>query len=218
MEKAVVNGPPERTDRLPVGRRGAYWQPAMPSSAESSDEELMLLYRDGDAGAFDVLYARHRGGLYRYLLRQCRNHALAEELFQDVWMNLTRARANYSVQARFTTYLYRLAHNRLIDHYRKHSQHEMASFDDEGGPVLENLMDEHGKPPDAAYDVKRQAAELVRLIGELPPAQREAFLMQQEGDMSLEEVAAATGVSRETAKSRLRYAIGKLRQGMAKWR
>ena len=187
-------------------------------NAESSDEELMLLYRDGEAGAFDALYARHKGGLYRYFLRQCRNPALAEELFQDVWMNLTRARASYTVQAKFTTYLYRLAHNRLIDHYRKHSQYDVASFDDEDGPVLDSLADEHAQPPDAAYDARRQAAELLRLIGELPPPQREAFLLQQEGAMSVEEVAAATGVSRETAKSRLRYATAKLRQGMIKWR
>ena len=62
-------------------------------SAESRNEALMLSYRDGDAGAFDVLYARHKGGVYRYLLRQCRDAATAEELFQDVWMNLIRARA-----------------------------------------------------------------------------------------------------------------------------
>jgi RNA polymerase sigma-70 factor (ECF subfamily) len=187
-------------------------------NAESSDEELMLLYRDGDAGAFDALYARHKGGLYRYLLRQCRDPALAEELFQDVWMNLTRARASYTVQAKFTTYLYRLAHNRLIDHYRKHAHAVVASFDDEGDPLLESLVDDHAQPPDTAYDVKRQASELLKLIGELPAPQREAFLLQQESGMSLEEVAAATGVSRETVKSRLRYATARLRQGMGKWR
>ena len=187
-------------------------------NAESSDEELMLLYRDGDAGAFDALYARHKGGLYRYLLRQCRDPALAEELFQDVWMNLTRARASYTVQAKFTTYLYRLAHNRLIDHYRKHAHAVVASFDDEGDPLLESLVDDHAQPPDTAYDVKRQASDLLKLIGELPAPQREAFLLQQESGMSLEEVAAATGVSRETVKSRLRYATARLRQGMGKWR
>jgi RNA polymerase sigma-70 factor (ECF subfamily) len=188
-------------------------------NAESSDEELMLLFREGDAGAFDALYARHKGGLYRYLLRQCREQALAEELFQDVWMNLTRARASYTVQAKFATYLYRLAHNRLIDHYRKHAPHGVvASFDDEGGPVLESLVDDHAQPPETAYDMKRQAAELLALIGELPAPQREAFLLQQESGMSVEEVAAATGVSRETAKSRLRYATARLRQGMSKWR
>jgi RNA polymerase sigma-70 factor (ECF subfamily) len=178
--------------------------------AESSDEELMLGYRDGDAAAFDVLYARHKGGLYRYLQRQCRSAAAAEELFQDVWMNLIRARAGYTVQAKFTTYLYRLAHNRLIDHYRKSSQAAISSFDDADGEALEELPDDHATPPDAAYDSRQ--------LAELPEAQREAFLLQQEGGMSIEEIALATGVTRETAKSRLRYAMSKLRQGMREWR
>jgi RNA polymerase sigma-70 factor (ECF subfamily) len=177
----------------------------------------MLCYRDGDAGAFDVLYARHKGGLYRYLLRQCREPAAAEELFQDVWMNLIRARAAYTVQAKFTTYLFRLAHNRLIDHYRKVNQATVTSFDTEDGPAVEELVDERRPPLDAAYAVQRQAADLLALVAELPPPQREAFLMQQEGGMSVEAIAAATGVSRETAKSRLRYALAKLRQGMSKW-
>lgn len=192
----------------------------MPWSAESSDEELMLLYRDGDAGAFDVLYRRHRGGLYRYLLRQCRDPAAAEELFQDVWMNLIRARAGYTVQAKFTTYLYHLAHNRLIDHYRKQAHSAAASFDDadgdEGG--LANLPDPRQPPPETALDSRRQAQRLLALIAELPEAQREAFVLQQEGEMSVEEIARATGVSRETAKSRLRYAMAKLRQGLGEWR
>ena len=177
----------------------------------------MLCYRDGDAGAFDALYARHKGGLYRYLLRQCREAAAAEELFQDVWMNLIRARAGYTVQAKFTTYLYRLAHNRLIDHYRKHGQAVVTSFDADDGPVVEDLVDDGQQLPDTAYDIKRQAVELLRLVAELPAPQREAFLMQQEGGMSVEAIAAATGVSRETAKSRLRYALARLRQGMGKW-
>ena len=177
----------------------------------------MLCFRDGDAGAFDALYARHKGGLYRYLLRQCREPAVAEELFQDIWMNLIRARAGYTVQAKFTTYLYRLAHNRLIDHYRKHGQAAVLSFDAEDGVALEELADDGGLPPDAAYDMKRQAADLLQLVAGLPAPQREAFLLQQEGGMSVEEIAAATGVSRETAKSRLRYALARLRQGMSKW-
>src|SRR5262245_14013074 len=128
--------------------------------ADSSDETLMLCYRDGDAGAFDVLYARHKGGLYRYLLRQCRNPGVTEELFQDVWMNLIRARAAYTVQAKFTTYLYRLAHNRLIDHYRKASQASVTSFDAEDGPVVDEVVDERSQSLDTAYDIQRQAAEL----------------------------------------------------------
>src|SRR5688572_20791754 len=95
----------------------AYWQPAMPWNSDSPDEELMLCYRDGDAGAFDVLYRRHRGGLYRYVVRLIANPGVADELFQDVWTNLIRARRTYTVSAKFTTYLYRLAHNRVIDYF-----------------------------------------------------------------------------------------------------
>lgn len=174
----------------------------------------MLLYRDGEAGAFDVLYARHKGGVYRYLLRQCREAAAAEELFQDVWMNLVRARAGYTVQAKFTTYLYHLAHNRLIDHYRKHSHGAVVSFEDAGEEAVAEVPDERERPAADALDARRQTARLVELIAGLPAAQREAFLLQQEGGMSIEDIAQATGVSRETAKSRLRYAMVKLRQGM----
>src|SRR4051812_46144072 len=156
----------------------------MARGADTSDEALMLRYRDGDVAAFDELYARHKGGLYRYLLRQCRNPAWAEELFQDVWTSLIRARAGYTVRARFSTYLYRLGHNRLIDHYRKHAQADLVSFDAEDGPAIENLPDERQQSADAAHGVRIQAAELLRLIEDLPPAQREAFLLQQEGDMS----------------------------------
>jgi RNA polymerase sigma-70 factor (ECF subfamily) len=183
-------------------------------SADSSDEDLMLGYRDGDAGAFDALYARHKGGVYRYFLRQCRDAAAAEELFQDVWMNLVRARKGYTVQAKFTTYLYRLAHNRLVDHYRKQAHPAALSYDDPDDDPLEALPDEREQPVDDALDLKRRAGRLLALIDALPEAQREAFLLQQEGGMSVEAIAQATGVSRETAKSRLRYAMAKLRQGM----
>ena len=84
-----------------------------------TDEDLMLSYRDGTAAAFDVLYARHKGGLYRYVLRQLNNRKeIANEIFQDVWMKLINARSNYQVTAKFTTWLYRLAHNRLVDYWR----------------------------------------------------------------------------------------------------
>lgn len=177
----------------------------------------MLLYREGDAGAFDVLYGRHRGGVYRYFLRQCRDAAIAEELFQDVWMNLIRARAAYTVQAKFTTYLYRLAHNRLVDHYRQRRPTVVTAEEDDCD-VLDSIPDEREQPADVAIDLKRQAERLKGLIAELPEAQRDAFLLQQEGGLTVEEIARATGVTRETAKSRLRYAFAKLKRGMGPWR
>jgi RNA polymerase sigma-70 factor (ECF subfamily) len=180
-----------------------------------SDEQLMERYRDGEAGAFDLLYARHKGGLFRYLLRQCGSRGIAEELFQEVWMNLIRARDTYLVRAKFTTYLYCLAHNRLIDHYRLQAGGVPASFDAEDGPVLDDVAGGRADNPALRAEVRQQLQRLLQLVEALPVPQREAFLLQQESDMSVEEIAQTTGVSRETAKSRLRYAIAKLRQGMA---
>lgn len=185
----------------------------MPTDADATDETLMLGYRDGDAGAFDVLYGRHKGGIYRYLLRQCRNAALADELFQDVWMNLIRARANYIVQAKFSTYLYRIAHNRLMDHFRRGGT--SVSLDDESAP--DEPVAPRSDEPQASAEARQQAAQLLALLDALPDEQRAAFVLQQEGGLSIEEIAAVTGVSRETAKSRLRYALAKLRQGMQAW-
>ena len=191
----------------------------MVTDAAVSDENLMLAYRDGDAGAFDDLYRRHKGGVYRYLLRQCHDRGVADELFQDVWMNLIRARERYTVQAKFTTYIYKLAHNRLIDHYRKHGQAVLVSFDDdsEDAPVVAEPAAAPRDEPEKHLDIKQQAAQLLQLLGALPPSQREAFVMQYEGGMSVEEIADAAGVTRETAKSRLRYALAKIRQGLAAW-
>ena len=181
---------------------------------QARDEELMLAYRDGAAAAFDELYRRHRAPLYRYLTRQCRDAAVAEELFQDVWMNVIRARSSYTVTARFTTYLYRLAHNRLIDHYRRRAPAQLTSFDDDDEPDIPASREAE---PHVAYEAREQAKRLLALVEALPAAQREAFVLQQEAGMSIEDIADATGVTRETAKSRLRYAMAKLREGMSEW-
>lgn len=186
---------------------------AQPDGA--ADEALMESYRDGDAGAFDVLYRRHKGGVYRYLLRQCRDAAVAEELFQDIWMNLIRARDTYEVTAKFTTWLYRLAHNRLIDHYRRNAHGALVSFDDESGPQIDETAAPRDADPAEGLEAREAARRVLTLLDALPEAQREAFVMQQEGGMSIDEIATATGVTRETAKSRLRYAMARLRQGLA---
>ena len=180
----------------------------------TSDETLMSRYRTGDARAFETLYARHRAPLYRYLLRQCRVAAVAEELFQDVWMNVIRAREQYEVRARFTTWLYRMAHHRLIDYYRRQRHGVPVSYDDDPEDAVARIPADERVLPDNELDRRRQANRLLELIGELPEAQREAFLLREEAGLTLEAIAEATGVNAETAKSRLRYAVAKLRQGM----
>ena len=186
-------------------------------TAAEADGGLMLAYAGGDAGAFDRLYARHCGGTYRYFLRSLRNEALAHELFQDLWMNLIRARATYAVEARFATWLYRMAHNRLIDHYRRSSVVQLVALEtDDDAP---DQMPADSTPGPEAIAASRQAAQhLLRQVEALPAAQREAFLLQEEGGLSLAEIAVATGAGVETVKSRLRYAMTRLRQAMKDFR
>lgn len=182
--------------------------------AADSDEALMMAYRDGDAAAFDVLYARHRGGLYRFIVRQCGNRAAADELFQDVWMNLISARQRYEPSAKFSTFLYQVARNRVIDYFRAHGRNREDAQDPTEAP----------DPPAAAtvqperkLESRQTAARLLALIDSLPAVQREAFLLHQESGMTLEEIADVTGSGRETVKSRLRYALSALRAGMEGW-
>lgn len=184
-----------------------------------SDEELMLRYGAGDAAAFDMLYARHKGGVYRYLLRQLREPALAEELFQDVWLKLVNARDRYTVQAKFSTWLYRIAHNRLIDHLRRQGGREVVSLDlndAEEDPPLQ-IADDPARTPEARRWAQQQLERVLELVEALPPAQRETFLLHHEGELGLDAIAEATGVNRETAKSRLRYAFDKLRRGLEEY-
>lgn len=181
---------------------------------DSTDEMLMLDYRDGQAEAFSALYRRHSGGVFRYFLRQCGNHGLAEELAQDVWMRVIKAAEGYEVMAKFTTLLYRIAHNRLIDHVRRSESRPEDTFDADS-----NLMDAFAAPeitmPDRLHERHQLAIRLVQAIEALPFAQREAFLLHEEAGMGLEEIATITGCGRETVKSRLRYALTKLRSSLA---
>jgi len=179
-----------------------------------ADEELMLAYGGGDAGAFETLYRRHRGPLYRFLLRQVGEAAAAEELFQDVWMRVIDSRERYQPRARFTSWVYAIAHNRLMDHYRASGRARFLA-QEESEEALDKLPS-GDLPPEALLDRKRSAERLLAALSRLPEAQREAFLLQQEGELSVEEIGAATGVSRETAKSRLRYAIAKLREELSR--
>ena len=186
---------------------------------EMSDEALMLAYREGDAAAFEALYRRWRGRLYGYLLRQCGNAAHADELFQDIWLKIVGARRGYEVAAKFSTWLFRIAHNRLIDHYRAQGRAahvSLVSYDDDPADAdrVAALPAAASSQPEAIIERKALAHELVKLIEALPAAQRETFLLSEEGEMTLEEIAAATGVNRETAKSRLRYAVNKLRAAL----
>lgn len=163
----------------------------------------MLAYGRGDAGAFETLYKRHRGALYRFVLRALKQRSAAEELFQEVWIRVIESRSRYAPQARFTTWLYTIAHNLLVDHWRRKGL-SLVQLDDEPAAVAPDN-------PARQAEARETLARLLRAIEALPAAQREAFLLHEEAGLTVAEIAAVTGSGEEAAKSRLRYATAKLK-------
>jgi RNA polymerase sigma-70 factor, ECF subfamily len=184
--------------------------------AQETDENLMVRFGRGEAAAFEFLYRRHESRVFRYLQRNVKNEATANDLMQEVWFAVVRGAANYQPTAKFTTWLFTIAHNRTVDMIR--ANHRLQSLDagdhadPEASSPLERLAIEAKLEPLAQVQSQDEAAALLGAVAQLPAEQRSAFLLQAEGDLSVEEIAHATGASFETVKSRLRYARAKLRQ------
>ncbi len=181
---------------------------------EDADSGLMLRYRDGDAAAFAALYAHYKGPLYRYLLRHVRSASAAADLFQEVWSHLIAARARYQPRAKFATFLFHIAHNCAIDFFRRDVNLRGALPAHEADSALpEAEVPEHQRPDRVAEFAEQQSAVLAALAA-LPQEQREAFLLREETGLNVEEIARITDVPIETAKSRLRYAVRKLKHSL----
>jgi len=173
------------------------------------DSALMLRYKDGDVLAFEALYKRHGDSLYRYLLRLSLNRATAEDLFQEAWGKIIKARLNYRPTAKFSTFLFRVAHNCFIDYLRRNKRHTAEANIDP------DLSADPGNTPEELTERHQARQRLSDALQQIPNEQREVFLLREEAGLSIDEIAAVTGVNRETAKSRLRYAIDKLKTTLA---
>jgi RNA polymerase sigma-70 factor (ECF subfamily) len=184
---------------------------------ESLDEDarLMLRYRDGDADAFLALYDRHKGPLYRYLLRQVRNAGAAADVFQEVWSRLIATRDRYEARAKFATYLFHIAHNCMVDLFRRDLRLPRATRSDEAAAHFAEPEVPEYQRPDGIAEFAEQQSALLAALSSLPQEQREAFLLREETGLSVEEIARVTDVGLETAKSRLRYAIRKLKKALS---
>jgi RNA polymerase sigma-70 factor (ECF subfamily) len=170
---------------------------------ERSDETLMKAYAGGSMEAFESLYERHRGPLYRYILRQVGDAATANDLYQGSWEKIIKARDSYHASAPFRAWMYRIAHNHVVDHFRRArpASELPPEFIDANNPGPEQLL--HGQQGEAML---REA------VDELPAEQKDVLLLKLEAGLDLQAIAEITGVNRETAKSRLRYAVGKLKK------
>jgi len=181
----------------------------------------MLDFAAGDAAAFTHLFERHERPIWRYLLRSLAGDAArADDVLQEVWMAVIRSAPGYEPRARFTTWLYGIVRTRLIDHWRaRRNETSLDEAANDGDATLLDLLPAHRTDePEVRALSRAQAQAFVAEVEKLPAAQREALLLHAEGDLSVEEIAQLTGVGMETAKSRLRYALAKLRVALEEWR
>lgn len=181
------------------------------------DTALMLRYRDGDVRAFEILYERHKAPLYRYLQRTCRSREVADDVFQEVWSKVIASRGRYEARAQFNTFLFRIAYNCAMDHFRRAGRRQ-----ERAAPGADELAEQVGaaehERPDAALAESQLRSDLRRALDELPSEQRDVFVLYEESGLSLEDIGKITGVAMETAKSRLRYALTKLRGALEQHR
>jgi RNA polymerase sigma-70 factor (ECF subfamily) len=191
---------------LSTGGNVAYAR-SMPVMLE--DSALMLRYKDGDVTAFETLYRRHKDSLFRYLLRLSLNRDTAEDVFQEVWGKIIKSRHRYRPTAKFSTFLYRVAHNCFIDYVRRNKRHMVTSAIDP------DCRPDPGDEPDLKAEKSFARQRLDAALGTIPDEQRDAFLLHEEAGLSIDTIAQVTGVNRETVKSRLRYATRKLKTALA---
>jgi len=188
----------------------------------------MAAYAGGDAAAFERLYARHRSGLYRFVRRLLGRalDAQVDEVFQDTWLRVVQSRTRWQPQgAAFRTWLYTLAHHRVIDLLRRSGREvsiDAFESDDAGDPWQPDAQAwQHWPAPASAAPQsdeiafwRRAGERLLGCLEQLPLPQRSAFLLHHDDGLALDEVAKALEVGFETAKTRLRYAMSKLRTCM----
>jgi RNA polymerase sigma-70 factor (ECF subfamily) len=185
-----------------------------------SDEDLMEAYRDGDATAFEVLLVRHERKIFAFVFRIVRDREAANDLLQETFLRVVRNAKKYSRKAKFTTWLYTIARNQSIDHLRraKHRRHksldQSMGADGDGQSLMERLP---GRSPDGydRADGAQVTGRIAEALDELAVEQREVFVMRQFQSLKFKEIAEVVGVSENTIKSRMRYALENLRLALA---
>jgi RNA polymerase sigma-70 factor (ECF subfamily) len=182
-----------------------------------SNEALMTAYQRGDVSAFAELVARHEKPLWSFLRRLVRDQGAAEDLLQETFLRVIHGASTWQPQAKFSTWLYTIGRNLCIDHARK-LQHRRtlsldghASDDDDAPPKLHEQLSGTDRGAERSALNRELGARLDRAIAALPEPQREVFVMREVLDLPFAEIAEAVGASEATVKSRMRYALVRLR-------
>jgi len=190
-----------------------------------TDEALMARYQQGDVAAFAELVARHEKRLWNFVRRFVADSATAEDLLQEVFLRVVRNAAEWQPSAKFTTWLYTIARNLCTDNARRGVFRKAYSLDqtpgaarDESGPHrIDKVASPDGNAEKAAMD-REIATRVDQAVATLPVEQREVFLMREVMDMSFAEIATVTKTSEPTVKSRMRYALERLRVALEELR
>lgn len=188
---------------------------------DATDEILMVRYQRGERKAFVELVRRHNRPIYNFVLRQLRVPSVAEDVTQDVFMRLVQNAAEFKHEARFLTWLYTIARNLCIDQLRKLSHRRHASLDQ---PQVEqsdaSLLGDTVADPNPQASAERGAlsaevrSSIVKAVDSLPDDQREVFLLREVANLPFREIAEITGVGENTVKSRMRYALDRLKEAL----
>lgn len=182
--------------------------------SEESDDQLMGAYSRGQLKAFDKLYGRYKQPLFAYFARNCRQDGIASELYQDVWLRVISSASSYKGKGKFRSWLFTLAHNRLVDYYRS-SDNQVIK--EELGPEHVSCSSSSSSSScsvEEQVEVDNLKDKLDQVVQSLPLAQKTVFYLREEAGFALREIAEIQGISLEAAKSRLRYAYKKLRDNL----
>jgi RNA polymerase sigma-70 factor (ECF subfamily) len=178
-----------------------------------SDERLMLRFQAGDAGAFEALLRRHRGGVHAFLHRLTGDAARAEDLAQETWLKIVSAAPRWGRWARFTTWAYTIARNLAVDEARRAAHRAADSLDAprRDGPPLAEAVAADVPGPDRGAESALLRPVLEAALAALPLEQREVFVLREYAGVPFAEIAEITGAPVPTVKSRMRYALEALR-------
>jgi RNA polymerase sigma-70 factor, ECF subfamily len=182
-----------------------------------SDEALLRDFQAGTTSAMRELIARYERPLYTFALRQLRTPTAAQDIVQETYMRVTQNALDFKHEAKFSTWVYTIARNLCVDQLRKNALRRHPSLDqaqgDADGPTL-------GEQTAGSRNVEREVVSahlrevLARAVEKLPDDQREVFLLREVSNLAFKEIADITGVSENTVKSRMRYALERLQASL----
>jgi RNA polymerase sigma-70 factor (ECF subfamily) len=183
---------------------------------DEADETLMVRYQEGDVRAFEILLTRHRRAIYNFIFRYVGSREVAEDLMQEAFLRVIKGAEDYQRQAKFTTWLYTIARNLCVDHSRRMKHRKAQSLDaplgkDGDGGTLLDVVAGHEMAADRKVVSTELAGKMKQAIESLSEEQREVFLMREFLDLPFKQIAEVVGVPENTVKSRMRYALEKLR-------